>query len=466
MEIRLLDRSKSSAPVLADGTSILDLLDRDKREVSTRVLMDREIYELELEKLWSKAWILLGHESEIPERGDFVTREIGEDRVILVRQKDGSIECLLNVCPHRAMQICRTDRGNAQAFRCIYHGWIFNQDGSFRGAPFDKEMYPPDYEADRAMRRARVELFGGLIFVNWDAEAPGLDDFLGDISWYLRLIFDRTERGFEILGAPQRYMIDANWKLAAEQAVGDGYHSQTLHRSLADFGLLGDDANDSRSWGLHNFKVSANGHGLICLDLRSVYAGIAAAGGGEELSFRQKLVTAPPAGLPPELVDDFVARFSEADLSAFADSPPSVGALFPNIHVIAFYSPDPEGGVVGTFGIHSFVPKGPDKFEFIHWNFVEKGASEEFRNKTLRTSVFGVGASGVVEQDDSEVWPAIQQSAKGFIGRQMSLKYHAAAEPTTPDNWGGGGLIYSGFGKDDNQWNWWNRYFDYLSDQA
>jgi nitrite reductase/ring-hydroxylating ferredoxin subunit len=457
--------SAAGGPVLADGTPVASLIDRDKREVSLRALCDRSLYELELERLWARAWILVGHESEIPRAGDYITRQVGADMVILVRQRSGSIVCLLNVCPHRGMQVCRADKGNVPAFKCIYHGWIFNHDGSFRGAPFNDQMYPEGFDAsERALRRGRVELFGGLIFVNWDEHGGSLEDFLGDIGYYLKLIFQRTERGFEILGAPQRYVIAGNWKAAAEQAVGDGYHSQTLHRCLADFGMLGEKANDPRSWGLYNYKVSANGHGLICLDLRDVYAGMASASGAQ-LTTLEKLQAAPPSGLPPELVGEFTKRFAEEDLRAFADAPPSVGAVFPNVHVVAFHSPDPAGGLAGTFGLHTFVPKGPDEFVFMHWNFIERGASQEFREKSLRASIFGVGASGVVEQDDSEVWPGMQRSAHGYLGRQFTLKYHARAQSAPPDDWRGGGLVYTGFSKDDNQWNWWDRYFQYMTDE-
>src|SRR5271169_2012455 len=164
-------RAQIIEPVLADGTPVSTLIDRRKREVSVRVLNERSIYELELERIWARAWILVAHESELPKIGDYVTRRVGEDVVIIVRQRDGAIACLLNVCPHRAMQVCRTDSGSAAAFKCIYHGWIFNLDGTFRGAPFNEEMYPNGFDRDaRRLLRARVECLGGLIFVNWSQE--------------------------------------------------------------------------------------------------------------------------------------------------------------------------------------------------------------------------------------------------------------------------------------------------------
>src|SRR5271168_3484377 len=112
-------------PILSDGTPLSSLIDREKREISVRVLNDRDVYELELERLWAKAWILVGNDSEIPKTGDYVTRQIGEDMVVAVRQRDGTVGVLLNACPHRAMQVCRAGAGSAAVFKCIYHGWTF-----------------------------------------------------------------------------------------------------------------------------------------------------------------------------------------------------------------------------------------------------------------------------------------------------------------------------------------------------
>src|SRR5690606_3621256 len=108
---------------LSDGTLITDLVNRSTREVQLRVHSDREIYDLEMERIFGKTWLLLGHESEIPEAGDFVVRNMGEDSVIVARGDDGKIHVSLNVCPHRGMRVCIADEGNANVHTCIYHGW-------------------------------------------------------------------------------------------------------------------------------------------------------------------------------------------------------------------------------------------------------------------------------------------------------------------------------------------------------
>ena len=125
---------------LSDGTTLDDLINRDMNEVSLRVMNDKELYELEMERVFARTWLLLGHESEIPKAGDYVMRDMAEDNVIVSRDRSGEIHVMLNVCPHRGMKVCTAEAGNAHAHRCIYHGWAFRADGSFIGAPIEKEQ--------------------------------------------------------------------------------------------------------------------------------------------------------------------------------------------------------------------------------------------------------------------------------------------------------------------------------------
>ena len=105
-----------------------------------RLLSDHEVYKLEMERIFAKTWLLLGHETEIPNSGDFVVRDMGEDQVIVSRDRKGDVHVLLNVCPHRGMRVCMAEVGNAPMHRCVYHGWAFRPDGSFIGAPIEREQ--------------------------------------------------------------------------------------------------------------------------------------------------------------------------------------------------------------------------------------------------------------------------------------------------------------------------------------
>jgi len=452
-------------PELRDGTAIGELIDREARAVSLRVMHDAEIHRLELEHLWAKAWIIVGHESEIAKAGDFVRRRIGEDKVILVRQKDGSIRGMLNVCPHKGMQVCRTDAGNAQAFQCIYHGWTFNRDGSFRGAPFKSAMYGDALKPEeQGLRPLRVALAAGIIFACWDDDAPSLDNYLGSFRFYFDMIFDRAEGGLEVLGPPQRWVINANWKAIAEQFGGDNYHSATLHRSLAEMKLVPGDPNTPDYWGLNNKKVSTEeGHGCIIFELNAMYEAIASMTKGDTSTSLDKLRMTPPAGIPSSMVDYLADRFSPEELKMLAETPPSVGGLFPNIAIIAFMAPLPDHSLAATYGIHSFMPLGHDKMEYIHWNFVAKNAPQEYREQCLFSSTLNISTSGFVEQDDNEIYGALQESARGFIGQQQSMQYLAISGDNKPEGWLGGGAVHTDFAKDDGQWKWWLRYFDYMT---
>lgn len=138
------DLDSQVGPVLSDGTALCDLVDVDRREVAMRVLTDPDVYRLELDRLFARSWIVVAHESEIPNPGDFVSRYIGEDPVIVTRTRTGEIKILLNVCSHQGMGVCRAEMGNATQFRCPYHGWVYDQTGRFLGSPVAKEQMHGD----------------------------------------------------------------------------------------------------------------------------------------------------------------------------------------------------------------------------------------------------------------------------------------------------------------------------------
>jgi len=114
---------------------IKTLIDPEGGLVDRRIFADREIYELERERVFARCWLYLGHECEIPRPGDFVTRYMGEEPVILCRDLHGGLRAHLNLCRHRGNRVCRADRGNTKLFTCSYHGWSYTSDGKLcRGA--------------------------------------------------------------------------------------------------------------------------------------------------------------------------------------------------------------------------------------------------------------------------------------------------------------------------------------------
>jgi phenylpropionate dioxygenase-like ring-hydroxylating dioxygenase large terminal subunit len=461
------DLDTITSPILSDGTPVSKLIDVERHEVSMRVLSDPEIYSLELKRLFARAWTVLAHESEIPRTNDFVTRYIGEDNVVVVRDKQNKINVLLNVCTHRGMRICRPDAGNDKQFKCPYHGWTYDPAGRFLGSPMAREQMHGAFrpKEELGLVRARVELYAGFVFATWDPTAPSLDDWLGDIKWYQDLMFDRTDDGLEVLGPPQRFVIPTNWKAPAEQHAGDGYHAMTLHRSLTE--LAQAESDDSSMYGI---DVSANGHGLRCIDQRESAWTILkeTTQNAKTLAPLEKLKLMPPPGMTPEMVPQLQKKFDTDQLRVLADFPPSVGGLFPNVGTFSFDFPTPEG-MSGVICWHAFVPQGPDKIEFFNWYLVERGATEEVRNLMRRASTLSFGISGFVETDDADTWPQMTKASKGVMGSQGTIKYGAligenpSFEGIWEDGpWPGGGHVYPGFTKDDSQWQWWLRWRDFM----
>src|SRR5712691_11157797 len=103
---------------MAGICNLRELVKPQQGEVSRLIFSDPEVYRWEPERIFAKCWLYLAHETESLDRGDFVTRTMGEDPVIVVRGADDGVRVLLNTCRHRGRTVCREDMGNADEFRC------------------------------------------------------------------------------------------------------------------------------------------------------------------------------------------------------------------------------------------------------------------------------------------------------------------------------------------------------------
>lgn len=462
----MLDKTKR---LLTDGSTVADLFNLETREVSLSTLHDRDLYRLEMERIFAKVWLFLGHVSEIPKSGDYVVRLMGEDEVIVTRDRKGEIHVNLNVCPHRGMHICPAEAGNAQVHKCIYHGWAFRPDGSFVGAPVEKEkMHGEIYSKEQlGLKKARVTVYHGLIFATWDKEAPALEHQLGDMKFYYDILFGKTEGGLEVLGPPQRLTIDANWKTAGEQAACDGFHTLTLHRSQIDLGNFGGDGDslDDFAPAMYGINVSEKGNALRCISSANTFRMLIGTENWDELSMEERLEKLPPPGIvTPQLFEEMKSRLSEDQLKVIATAPPQVGNMFPNVNILFIYAPLPNGTLGSGLLIHSIVPKGPDKFQWITWFFAEKDTPEEVKHAMRAAAVQTGGTSGLIEQDDSDTWPHMTEAARGVIGRTETMKYQAVLGENRPEGWPDKAKVYYGFTKDDAQWNWWLQYHELMVD--
>src|SRR2546423_6561604 len=167
--------------MLATDYSIAKLVDASNGTIHNAIFSHPDIYQQELEQVFARMWLFVGHESQIPNPGDFVRSRMGEEQVIVTRGRDNKIYVLLNSCPHRGNMVCRYDEGHGLAFQCSFHGWTFASDGTLINLPpGTEEAYAPDLRKEEwGMLRARVEVFHGTIWANWDPDAPTFQGYLG-----------------------------------------------------------------------------------------------------------------------------------------------------------------------------------------------------------------------------------------------------------------------------------------------
>ncbi|MBK7283807.1 MAG: hypothetical protein IPI83_04895 [Sphingomonadales bacterium] len=147
-------------------------------------------------------------------------------------------------------------------------------------------------------------------------------------------------------------------------------------------------------------------------------------------------------------------------------APPVVGGMFPNMNILFIYSPLRDGTLGSALVLHSLMPKGPHQFEWTTYYFAEKGTPEHVKVMMRAAATHGTGTSGIIEQDDSDTWPHMTESAKGVIGRTETLKYQAILGENRPVDWPDKAKVYEGFGKDDAQWEWWLAYHRLMTNEA
>ena len=213
--------------VLEDKRPVAELIADQKPGYSLdqRFYTDPDIYELELDRIVYRNWILAGHVSQLQQPGDFKVFNVARESAIVVRGRDGEISAFANVCRHRGSLVCLQSHGNADRFVCPYHGWTYDIDGRLKAA----RNMPGDFDmAGHSLNRVSVDVIHGLIFVCFSDTPPSLAAAKRDLAEPMAM-FD-----FENLkvAAQKSYGIPANWKLSVEN-YQECYHCATAHPEYA-----------------------------------------------------------------------------------------------------------------------------------------------------------------------------------------------------------------------------------------
>ena len=192
-----------------------------------------EIFEEEVERIFHRTWMYVGHVSEVPEPGDYVVRQIGRQPVILSRDEDGELHLLLNRCAHRANAVCQFESGNASFFRCSYHGWTYNTRGELTGVPVPSGYDESFQRSDCGLTNVpHMGVYRGLVFCCLSPTAVTLDEFLGEPTKRMIDLFCDASPDGEIIvrGGSLKVVYYGNWKFQG----GDGYHAPVTHKRLFD----------------------------------------------------------------------------------------------------------------------------------------------------------------------------------------------------------------------------------------
>ena len=203
--------------------------------VHRRVYADPAIFDLEMERIFGRAWLFVGHSSQVPRPGDYVTLDLGREPVIFTRHKDGTLKVLQNRCAHRGPKVVSERCGRRNHFTCLYHGWTYDTDGTLVhvpvpegcGAHFDKSGFG-------LAQVPRVAEYRGFVFASLARSGPSFEDHIEPIRANIDDLVDRAPGGEIAFDAGvHRYIYRGNWKLQVENVL-DSYHVPFSHASTTN----------------------------------------------------------------------------------------------------------------------------------------------------------------------------------------------------------------------------------------
>lgn len=434
----------------AEPSDLADWVQRTRQGIAegrfpARAFNDQSVYDLEQKHLFSRAWCFLAHESEIPSAGDYVTRFIGNNSIIVARGGDGTVHANLNMCRHRGNVMCKSEMGNSSHFRCSFHGWTYKNTGQLIGVPYMKEGYEGRLKRkDWAMVPVRIDSYEGLIFGTLDPESESLGEFLGDFRFYLDLYLKHGEQGCEVHGPPDHWLANTDWKICAENFAGDGYHTPVAHQWGFHLGYFpSSGSTHSQGWAA---SVPGRGHGV---------------GLGHSPNF-------PPfGGFPSELAEEMKSVFSAEQTEVFSKVRTAVGTVFPNLSFLM----QPFSLVPGEPGVRFvtmrlYHPVGPGRMEMYSWCLVPKGASKEYKDAAYRAYTLAFGQAGTFEQDDFENWAKVTRSAASTMVADVDFPYSMGMDSDPDPDFAGPGHVVTPYVNDTNFRNLWSRWGDYLADEV
>jgi fatty-acyl-CoA synthase len=366
---------------LTTARNLDDLIQHDR--VHGSLYTEPDLFQSELERIWYRTWVYIGHVSEVPEPNDYVVKSIGPQSVIMTRDKKGEIHLLLNRCAHRANIVCDAPKGNSSAFRCPYHGWTFANTGKLLGYPFSSGYGGAEAKAELGLGRvARADSYKGFVFGSMAEDGPSLQEHLGGaLDAFDRLTRLSPQGEIELTAGWLQHRVKANWKMLMENET-DGYHPQFVHASIFSVAKSGiGDLYGDRSTAV--CRDLGNGHTEN--DLRPEFRRI-----GQPLGW---------FGTTPDRVPDYVAQMeaaygAEQAREILIDGSPHV-MIFPNLFIAEI-----QLFVLQPLAVDETVQ---------HVTAVMFRGSPDMNRRMLQQTIGSVGPAGFLLADDSEMYERNQR---------------------------------------------------------
>lgn len=384
-----LDKARSYARCVDPSTGL----------IARSIFADDDVYQLELQQIFARCWLYLGHESQLPNNGDFINVYMGTENVLVCRDRQGKIGAFVNSCRHRGVPVCRADQGNARSFVCPYHAWTYDTQGNLIHVPGHENLYHSALDRSEwgLPKVPQVASYRGMLFGCFDPEAPSLEEYLGDMRWGLDLLLDQGD----LVAVPgiARWVMDANWKFAADNAIGDMYHGFYTHRSAVFAGHKSGTGTSNTGK-----KVTAGDNAT-----RKGFTVITDYGHGfnanyivpEEVNFKTSIATWRNDPKVQERLGPTKSKVNRANMN-----------VFPNLFVNS-----------GSRELMLRNPLGPTQIEIWKTILVDKNSDPEVRRKLVQASNRHFGPAGMFEQDDGENWDQSTLGARNLVTRRNDLNY-------------------------------------------
>jgi phenylpropionate dioxygenase-like ring-hydroxylating dioxygenase large terminal subunit len=370
--------------------------------VHGRLYYDEQIFREELEKIWHRVWVYLGHESEVAQPGDYVSRRIGLQPVVMTRDEDGKIHCFLNRCTHRGNTICEYERGNAHAFRCAYHGWTFANDGRLIGVTHSKAYGENFRKEDLGLSAVpRLGSYRGFVFVSLSPTGISLDEHLGYAKKLLDQAVNLSPLGeVEARAGEQKTRYRANWKVQLENSV-DNYHAGSTHKTFNDYlqrrtGM--DVAEMTRDDSGMEMHYLGNGH--AALDFRPIQ---------RKAGLGVLSVSATRSKADEEYVRLMEASYGkERAAQIIMDGPPHF-TVFPNLVLIGVQA-------------RRIQPVAANLTDVSYFPLFLKGAPKEINVGRLRQHEIAFGPAAFTSPDDIEMFERQQVAMQAKLNEWQLLR--------------------------------------------